>query len=133
MIIRFADSYVDRLFAERDLPRLYDLIGVMKQQRELPEEFWLFCRLYEWCPFRSGIWQYYEGLPEEEFDRICADLELFSLDEIAEVYRLGRRIWTDEDQSASLDKWLVEHQEQVHGSAFDLILKRKDCLKDFSP
>ena len=58
MAAHFADSYVDRLFSERDFGAIYHLISVREMQRPLPEQFWLFCRVYEWAPARSGVWQY---------------------------------------------------------------------------
>ena len=47
MTVRFADSYVDRLFAERDLLGIYHLVSIVAEQRPLAEEFWPFSRLLE--------------------------------------------------------------------------------------
>jgi len=56
MAVRFAHSYVERLFAERDMPGLYHVISVVGAERQLPEEFWLFSRLLEWVgSTRSGV------------------------------------------------------------------------------
>src|SRR5687768_10153515 len=54
--------YIERLFAEKNLAEIYWAISVVGKDRELPEEFWLFSRIYEWGPARSGVWQYYDGL-----------------------------------------------------------------------
>jgi len=50
MKVRFADSYVDQIFADRDLVILYLVIEAIGQDRPLPEEFCLFRRIYEWAP-----------------------------------------------------------------------------------
>ena len=132
MSVRFANSYVDRLFEQRDLDGLYHLISVVDKDKSLPEEFWLFCRVFEWAPARSGVWQYYEGLPEEKFERICRDLDRFGLIEVAEKYRLGKSTWNGPDRAASLDTWLETHAPEIHDSVFQLIVARKNCLKDES-
>ena len=129
---RFANSYVDRLFAEKDLAGLYHLISVVARERPLPEEFWLFCRVYEWAPARSGVWQHYEGLPEEKFQQMLGALERFGLAEIAEKYRLGKSTWNGPDRAAGVDAWLDSHAQQVHDALFRLVAARKDCLKDES-
>lgn len=128
MPARFATSYIDRLFAERDLNAIHHLISVVGNQRSLPEEFWLFCRIYEWAPSRSGVWQYYEGLPEAEFERISQALDRFGLTEIAEKYRLGKTTWNGPDQAADLDEWLDTNTQQIHSDVFNLIAPRKNCL-----
>jgi hypothetical protein len=130
MEARFANLYVDRLFAEKDLDGLCHLISVVGKDRQLPEEFWLFCRVFEWAPARSGVWQYYESLPDEMFERMSRALERFGLTEIAEKYRLGKNTWNGPDQAASLDRWLDAHAEQIHEAVFRLILARKECLRD---
>jgi len=132
MSVRFANSYIDRLFAEKDLGKLYHLIDVVCRDRPLPEEFWLFCRVYEWAPARSGVWQYYEGLPEEKFERVSQALERFGLAELAEKYRLGKSTWNGPDRAASLDAWLEAHAQQIHDAVFQLVAARKDCLGDES-
>lgn len=129
MAVRFANSYVERLFAERDMLGLYHLIGVVGAERQLPEEFWLFSRLLEWVgSTRSGVWQYYEGLPPAIFTRMTRALEQFGLSEIADQYRFGHSSWTGPDQAASLDKWLDAHEKQIESVTFELIAARKDDL-----
>ncbi len=104
MIVCFANSYVDRLFAERDLLGIYYLVGTVAEERPLPEEFWLFSRLLEWeGAVRSGIWQYYEGVVEDTFQRVCRGLDQFGLSELAEQYRFGQRVWRVSEQVAALD------------------------------
>ena len=50
------DDAIGRLFAERDLSGLHHLISVTGQERSLPEQLWLFCRLREWAgSARSGV------------------------------------------------------------------------------
>jgi hypothetical protein len=129
MAVRFARSYVDQLFAEKDLMLVHHLVEVVGRDRDLPEEFWVFCRLVEWFgSARSGVWQYYEGLPDEKFGRISQALERCGLGEIAERYQFGRTVWDGPDRAASLDKWIDKHQEQLEQAAFDLISKLQDRL-----
>src|SRR6266436_3257576 len=90
MSVRFANSYIDRLFAEKDLDGLHHLISAVGRDRPLPQQFWLFCRVLEWAPARSGVWQYYDGLSEEKFERMSQALERFGLGDLAEKYRLGK-------------------------------------------
>jgi hypothetical protein len=130
MTVRFADSYVDKLFSERDFDAIYHLIGVREMQRPLPEEFWLFCRIFEWAPARSGVWQYYEHLTDEAFTRMSQALERFELIDIAAKYQIGKKTWNGADRAAPLDKWLESHGQQIHDAAFSLIVDRKDCLKE---
>jgi hypothetical protein len=130
MAVRFADSYIDRLFAERDFDSIYQLVGVVGRERTLPEEFWLFCRIFEWAPSRSGVGQYYEGLPEDKFERISQALDRFKLAEIAQKYRYGKGTWNGPDQAADLDDWLDRHAQQIHAAVFSLIEAQKDCLRD---
>src|SRR5712672_3067952 len=132
MSVRFANSYFDRLFAEKDLGGLYHLIEVVSKDRPLPEEFWLFCRVYEWAPARSGVWQYYQGLPEPKFERMSQALERFGLADLAEQYRLCKRTWNGLDRAASLDAWLETRAQQIHDAVFQLVVARKDCLGDES-
>jgi hypothetical protein len=129
MVARFANSYVDRIFAERDLGAIHQLISVIDKQRPLPEEFWLFSSVYAWAPARSGVWQYYENLPDDIFQQMSQTLRRFGLVEIAEKYELGRSTWAGPDHAAALDTWLDAHAQQIHDAIFALILVRKDCLK----
>jgi hypothetical protein len=129
MSVRFANRHIDRLFAEKDLDKLYNLIEVVSKDRPLPEEFWLFCRVFEWAPARSGVWQYYDGLPEEKFERMSGALDRFGLAELAEKYRLGRSTWNGPDRAATLDAWLEAHAEEIHNAIFRLVAARKDCLR----
>lgn len=129
MSARFANSYVERLFAERDMLGLYHLISVVGAEHQLPEEFWVFSRLLEWVgSTRSGVWQYYERLSADTFTRMTRALEQFGLSEIAERYRFGHSSWTGPDQAASLDEWLDAHEQQIESAAFELIAARKDDL-----
>ena len=126
----YADSYIDKLFTERDMLGLYQVIIAIEQDRALPVEFWLFCRLLEWSgSTRSGIWQYYEGLPDEQFERISRDLDRFGLAEIADKYRSGRDLWNKPDRADSLDEWVDAHEQQIELAAFDLIFGHRDFLK----
>jgi hypothetical protein len=124
-----AKAYVDRLFAEKDLGEIYWVISVVEKERELPEEFWLFSRIYEWPPSSEG-WQYYEGLSIEKFKRISDGLERFGLAEIAEMYRLGQRTWDGPTRATEVFAWLDVHADGIHDAIFRLIEQKKDRLAE---
>jgi hypothetical protein len=129
MAVRFSSSYIERLFATRDLSGLYHLISVTGQERSLPEQLWLFCRLREWAgSTRSGIGQYYESLSDEKFERMNRALRLSELSEIAEKYRAGKSTWDETERAASLDKWIDAHEQQIDDAAFELALSQKEWL-----
>ncbi|HEX7858929.1 MAG TPA: hypothetical protein VF773_01240 [Verrucomicrobiae bacterium] len=129
MDVRFANSYVEGVFAERDLLKIYHLISVISDERELPEECWLFNRLLEWMgSTRSGVWQYYEHLPAETYERIIRALERFGLETVAEQYRSGHSAWAGPDQAASVDAWIDAHEEELEDTVFRLIAGRKEVL-----
>ena len=88
MRVSFANSYIDRLFTEKDMPGLYDLITVMGRDKALPDEFWLFCEILSWSAFeRCGVYQYYETVPRDKFEKISRTLDQFGLADLAEKYR----------------------------------------------
>lgn len=128
MANRLSKSYVDRLFSEKNLGEIYWAIGVVGNERPLPEAFWLFARIYEWAPSRSGVWQYYEGLSNEQYQRVHDDLIRFGLAEIAARYRLGRDSCDDPTQATEVDRWLDRNAEEIHNTVFELIVEQKDCL-----
>ena len=129
MVANFSNSYIDRIFAEKDLDTLHQLIEVVGKRRALPDVFWLFSNIYEWAPARSGVWQYYENLPDETFLRVMRTLNRHGLTEIAEKYEFGRNTWDSPDRGKTLDKWLESHVRQIHDAIFALVLEKKDSLK----
>jgi hypothetical protein len=129
MGVRYSARYIDRIFAEQDFLFIYQTIEVVSQARSLPEEFWLFCRIYEWAPSRSGVWQYYEGLPDLKFERVSAALECFGLYAVVQRYRSGKDAWHDKDAMRALDSWLVANAAGIHASLFALIRSQMDLLK----
>ena len=129
MTVRYSARYIDKIFVEQDLLFIYQTIEVVSQSRPLPEEFWLFCRIYEWAPSRSGVWQYYESLPDPKFERVTAALEHFGLHDVVQRYRSGKNAWQDEDAMRALDSWLVANAAGIHASLFALIRSQMDLLK----
>ena len=126
MITRFAKSYVDRLFTERDILGLYHFFSVLGEQHQLPEECWLFCRLLEWTgSTRSGVWQYYDTISADTFERVILELERFRLSDIAEKYRSGSNI---SEETSKLDKWIDAHEAEIYNAALKLIEPRKEEL-----
>lgn len=129
MTVCFGSSYVDKLFVERDMLGLHHLISVVAAERQLSEPFWLFCRLLEWSgSARSGVWQYYETLPEAMLVRMSRALDQAGLPEIALKFQLGRDSWNGSDKAADLDAWLDANEQQIHCAAFELIATRKNEL-----
>jgi hypothetical protein len=130
MSVSFANAYIDRLFAEKDMPGLHHLISVMERDKALPEEFWLFSRILEWLgSVRSGIYQYYEGIPRDKFKEIGQTLDQFKLTDLAERYRYGMSVWNGPDKASDLDEWIYKNEDEVQNIVFQLISQRQDCLK----
>ena len=128
MALRYTDSYIDDLFEQQNLPGIYELISSIDKE-DLPEEFWLFCRTYEWVPSRSGVWQYFEGLTPDQFQLNQQLLRKHGLTELADRHLSGSRAWEDEDEMAILDQWLDDNYESIHSHIFELIQGRRDALK----
>jgi hypothetical protein len=120
--------HLDRLFAEKNLAEIYWAISVVQQTRDLPEQFWLFSRIYEWSRSRSGVWQYYERLPDEHFKRIHEALTRFEFSDIAQQYHLGHTTWDGPTQAAELDQWLDQNTARIDDALFNLIVDQNDCL-----
>jgi hypothetical protein len=130
MRVQFANSYIDRLFTERDFLGLHHLFSVMERDRHLPDGCWIFCRILEWFgSTRSGVWQYYESIPNETFQRVSQALDNSGHSELANRYRSGMTIWDGPDRAASLDKWMDEHEHEIRDVAFDFIRQSQDVLK----
>ncbi len=128
MEAKFSSSYIERLFRERDFDSLHQVISVVEAERPLPEEFWLFCRLFEWAPSRSGVWQYYEGTPAETVNRVLASLNQFQLTAIAAKYAAGANSGSATQSLDTLDDWLEANAAVVHSAAFQFIEKHQLLL-----
>lgn len=125
---RFAKEYVTEVFAARDFDRVYYLISLVDHEANLPEEFWLFSRVFEWAPPRSGVRQYYEALPQEKFLRIKSGLEQYGFHEIATKYSEGHRTWNSLTSAATLEHWLDENSDDIHAVLLQLIKPKIDYL-----
>jgi hypothetical protein len=129
MVARYAKSYVDQLYQAKDVFALHGVICVVGRQRQLPEQFSVFLRLFEWCcSTRSGIWQYYEYLPAHECELFAGVLERFDLRELAERYRSGLSTWQEPDACGELDRWIDDHWNELENIAFQLIADNRDHL-----
>jgi hypothetical protein len=127
--VRFAKSYIEQLYIQKDMLGLYHLITTTEQSRILPEQLWLFCRLLEWAgSVRSGVWQYYDGLPAEKFDRISIGLDNNDLAWIALFYRSGKTNPGEADQHDALDYWLDSNRRDIDEAALQLATSRKGWL-----
>ncbi len=133
MIVRYAKDYLDRLYDTKNVFALYSVISVVSRQRSLPEQFWLFLRLWDWCcSTRSGIWQYYEAVPAAEFEFMVGALERFGLRELAERYQAGMTAWRRPEGCGELDLWIDGHWDELEATAFRLILDSRGSLYDES-
>src|SRR5436853_677958 len=118
MAVRYAQSYIDRLYEMRDIFTLHWVISVVSRDHELPQQFWLFIQLWNWaCATRSGVWQYYESISAEEFQRIAQALDRFGLPELAERYRGGMKSWKDPERCLDLDRWIEHHWNKLETAA----------------
>jgi hypothetical protein len=129
VVVRYSATYIDKIFAEEDLMPVYETIEVVSRGRSLPEEFWLFCRIYEWAPSRSGVWQYYENLPDQKFERVSAALARCGLHDVAQRYRSGKDAWQDEEKMQALDTWLDVNAAGLHALLLGLIRPQMHLLK----
>jgi hypothetical protein len=133
MVTRYAKSYIDRLYQAKDVFALHGVACVVGKHRELPEQFSLFLRLWEWCcSTRSGSWQYYEGISARDFETTAQALERFGLRELAERYRSGMSTWKEPRRCGDLDRWIDSHWRELEATAFRLIADDRNCLYDES-
>jgi hypothetical protein len=130
MQARFSNSYVDRIFAERDLVSIHHLISVANSNKALPDECWVFCQIIEWVgSIRSGVWQYYENIPKETVERVGEALETYGHPEIAERYRSGMVTWNEPNHASDLDKWIFVHEQAIENAGFEMIKQHHEFLK----
>jgi hypothetical protein len=102
-MIRYAQSFVNGLYESKDVVGLYQVIGVVAQRRQLPEQFWLFRQLLAWASStRSGVWQYYEAISKQNFDAVASSLQKFGLVDWAERYR---REWRLQNRQNAAKNW----------------------------
>ena|SRR5215207_4342207 len=125
MGVRFTKGYVDEVFAARDYWRLHHLISLVNKEPDLPEELWLFNRIFEWS---CSDWQYYEHIRVEEFQRILTDLEQFGLGAIGKKFREGKLVWDDPELLPAFEAWLQAHAKEIAASVFALAERRRDFV-----
>lgn len=131
MLVRYARTYVDQLYEAKDMFALERVIDVVGRDRQLPEQFWLSRCLFAWCGWSvSGIWQYCEAVPREDFQAVASALERFGLREIALRYRSGMALWMLPNGCDELDDWIDAHRNEIEGVAFQLIANDRHCLCD---
>jgi len=127
---RFAESYVENLFAQKDLVGLHHLISVVEKDRELPKQCWLFCRLLEWeGSTRSGVWQYYEGIPRDKYEKIAQALDEAGLRGLVEKYRDGMNVWNTDERANGLDRWIDANHEFIGAELMRLLDDCRETLK----
>ena len=136
MRVRYAKSYIDQLYENRDVCMLRAVVNVIARQSQLPEQFSVFAGLWDWaCSARSGIYQYYECMEHRdiiEFESLAGGLERFGFHEIANRYRSGKDTWRV-DLYDELDHWIGAHISELKSAAFDLIAESRACLYDDEP
>jgi hypothetical protein len=130
MSVSYAPIFIEELFARRDLVGLHTLISARSRTREMPDVCKVFCRVLEWSgSTRSGVWQYYEGLKEEDFAEVCRLLTKFGMDEVLARYREGRNVWKSESAIAVVDRWIDDHEGEIHETIFTLLKSATEELK----
>jgi hypothetical protein len=128
-MIRYAKSFVDRLYEAKDVFGLDGVIAVVGQERQLPEQFWLFRRLLAWAgSTRSRVWQYYEAITEEEFESVALALDRFGLIPLAGRFRSGMESWKTSSCCDELDGWIDLHWPELESVAFGLIANDRHFL-----
>jgi hypothetical protein len=132
-IVHFAKSYIDQLYVEKDLFALHNVISAVIQERPLPEQFWLFLRLWEWCcSTRSGVWTYFEAVPVEQLEKTAFALEKFGFPELANQFRLGMSTWNEPGACGPLDCWIDGNWSELEKAAFSLIANDRELLSDMT-
>ncbi|MDX2109043.1 MAG: hypothetical protein SFY80_02255 [Verrucomicrobiota bacterium] len=117
MTAQYSPSYIDDLFERKDYVGIHSLIEVRARNQKVPDECALFSRILEWAgSTRSGVWQYYESLKEEQFCEVCRLLEKFGMREVKSKYQEGMQIWQDSDASTELDRWIDAHESFIYSS-----------------
>ena len=132
MLARYAKSYIDQLYEARDITMLHGVVSVVGKQRQLPEEFSIFLRLWDWCcSTRSGIWQYYECLAAgdaSEFKSLAEGLDRFGLSDVAARFRPGMTTWQEPNRCDELDAWIDSHWKELEAKTFQLISANREFL-----
>ena len=125
MSVRYAASYVDAIFARRDLAALHTVISVKAGSRTLPRECVLFVRVYEWI---GADWQYYESLKPEAYQEMCALLSEFSMTDVLAKFKEAMAAWQSGDYSiAHVDEWANQRRDEIENH----ILERAEHTADF--
>ena len=126
-------STIDRLCARRDFQALYEVISVTSRSKRLPVECWVFCRLWEWHRSgKSSLWQYYDGMPPDDFDQISRALDRLGFAALVGRYREGMAVREDADLAAGVNKWMVDHNRDVEQAMLSLIAGCRESLADES-
>jgi hypothetical protein len=114
MSVAYAPVFIDELFTRRNLVGLHTLICVRSRARKMPDACELFRRVLEWSgSARSGVWQYYENLKEEDFSEVCRLLSSFGMIDVLVRYREGREVWQNDEATAALDRWIDGHEKEI--------------------
>ena len=129
MSVRFAKTHVDRAIEAIDLPTLYNVVRLTSRERELAEPLQLFLQFWEWVgATRSGIWQYYEGVPIADFNSTAAMMDRSDLPEIAARYRAGMECWDEPRYCDDLDHWIAANEKVLEETALQLIRPYREQL-----
>jgi hypothetical protein len=127
---RYAPSFVEQIVRERDEAKLYQLLSVLARRATLPDELWAFARVLEWLgSIRSGVWQYYEGIDREVFERLGTWLSQVGWHEIHARYTGGMTEHLAGGNCADLDRWLDQHDAEIMTALWELVAPLTDWLK----
>jgi hypothetical protein len=126
MTPRFAPQFVDHLYTDAPIDEFYGTLGIIERHAPLPPASWLLCRLVEWMSTtRSGIWTYYEAVPEPDQREIVSVLGNFpTLEPLAIQYSKGREVWKRPRDIAHVDSWIDADEHEM--KALLLALAREE-------
>jgi hypothetical protein len=130
---RYSAAYIDRLVRERDGPGLHQLISVFGRYAQIPDELWVFNHLLEWAgSTRSGVWQYYETVDPRAFTRLKDWLERAGWHDLHTRYARGMLDFASGQDCEDLDRWLLEHEDEVDAALWATVTRQLDRLKELA-
>ncbi len=127
MAVEYAPSYIDALFARKDVSGLHTVVSVRARTHSLPEECVIFLRILEWLgPDRAGSWQHYQTMTDAQYSETCRLLCKFGMTDVLEVFRAGRE---EADGPARVDDWLYAHGGEVQRQLLRILESVAEVLK----
>lgn len=121
--MRVAASRIDALLANAEPQAQLEIYGIICASSDfdrnedwfgLPSWAFLYVAVLEWMgSSRSGVWQYYEGLPPGLSEPILQELRSNSRSDIADVYASGLKSWDGDEMAGEVDTWIDLHSHEI--------------------